>query len=453
MRPEDPEAAERRRSRRSAAVLGALFTAGFMAWSLWWMPLAHGIHVWLTPEDIWMTTRVSEYIRYGAYPYLYQAAPGYYSLPLAAILMVPAVLAANALRLVSGYPFELAHPSMWLVVGPASAALGAVSLDAVRRLAWAYGTRRRLLALQVVAVFTVLLPCSFNGHPEDALAVAAACYCLAEVADGRWERSGWWLAVAICSKQWAVLAVPALLVACPREKRRGFLAATVLLPLAMLTPMAVLDPGASLHSLLLPTTDLSLPFGHLGIVAMAGAHAARWSRPAVVVVSAVGGWWICRRRPQAAPAVVCAAFLLRALAEPLVFGYYFAPGLTVLLALAVRRRGAVSAGDLAVVTVAAIWVQPEQANDAWWWVGLASIGVLVALGLLRTREPRGFREAEIGGFSFRHQLMAATVTADRSSASGAAVPADGAGATSPRPTVPTLARLIPPGPADTVSAG
>lgn len=456
MSPEELEAAERRRSRRSAALLGAIFTAGFMAWSLWWMPVVHGAHFWLTPDDIWMTTRVSEYIRYGAYPYLYQAASGYYALPLGAILMVPAVVVADALGLVSGYPFVLDHPSMWLVVGPASAALSAVSLDAVRRLAWAYGARRRLLAVQCVAVLTVVLPCSFYGHPEDALAVAAACYCLAAVAEGRWERSGWWLAVAICSKQWAVLAAPALLVACPPGKRRSFAAATCLLPLALVAPCALLDPGPTLHSLLLPTTDLALPFGHLGIAAMLGPDAARWSRPAAVALAAIGGVLICRRHPQAVPVVVMAAFVLRAVSEPLVFGYYFAPGLTVLAAIAVARgRHGAAFGGLAVVALGALWVQPAQADDGLWWLGLGLVGLLAALVVLRRHGgTRGAAEPSFRaeGFSFRQPLMAGTVTVDRLLA-GAQAPTAGARGT---PSVAGTRSARPAqsaGPADATSAG
>lgn len=378
-----PDRAERRRSWWWALGLGAGFAGIFSCWSLFWLPVVHGVQAWMVPGDIWITARVSEYIRYGAYPYLYQVDSGYYSLPLGALLLTPAVAVADALGLISGYPFTIAHPTMWLVLGPASALFGIPVLLGARRLAYAWGLRDRLVLVQVLALLAAVVPCTAAGHPEDLLAVAGTCFALAAVSEGRWEQAGWWMGFAVAGKQWAVLALPAVLLLCPAGRRRAMTTRVLLLPLALLTPCMVLDHTDALRAMLLPTDPHGVPWGHPGLsVLLAGGVASRWSRPAAVALSVALAARFARRRPARVGELVAVAFVLRALTEPLLLGYYLAPALLVgALALA-RRRGGLLGVDVACAALVAAWSLPEHVGALLWWSGAAVVAALVVAAQL-----------------------------------------------------------------------
>lgn len=374
-----PDRVERRRSMRWAVGLVAGFAAAFTCWSLLWLPVVHGVHAWMVPGDIWITTRISEYIRYGAYPYVYQIGAGYYALPLGALLMTPAVAVADAFGMTTGYPFTIAHPTMWLIVGPVSALFGIPVLLGARRLAWAWGLRDRLVLVQVAALLVAVLPCTAAGHPEDLLAVAGTCFALAAAAEGRWEHAGWWMGFAVAGKQWAVLALPALFLLCPAGRRRALTARALLLPLAMLTPCMLLDHADALRAMLLPTSPPSVPWGHPGLsVLLAGGLASRWSRPAAVALSVALAARFARRHPARVGELVTVAFALRALTEPLMLGYYLVPGLLLGMLAIARRRGRLLVADVTCAALVAAWSLPEHVAAVLWWTGAAVVAALVA---------------------------------------------------------------------------
>jgi hypothetical protein len=377
-----PGERERRCARRHALVLGTAFALAYLAYSVWWMPVVHGEPGWIVPGDIWMSTRVSDYIRYGAYAWVYQAAPGYYALPLAAILLVPAMVIADASHLVSGFPEPIAHPTMWLVVGPYSLAFGIAALHAVRVAAWQYGLRQRLALVQLATVALVLVPCAAMGHPEDVLAFAFTCYGVAAADRHDLGRSAVWLGLAVCSKQWAVLAVPFVVLGCPRPDRLQFAVRAALPPLILLAPALIMDPQDTLRAVLAPTTPVGLIWGHDGLLLLlAGADASRWSRAGAVLASFLLAVWLMRRRAAFLLDGIAVAFLLRALAEPVVFGYYLAPGLGFLLLSSCRRRGRLDPGDLAAVCLAMLWGLPARMGSEIWWTGEAVVFALTGAQL------------------------------------------------------------------------
>jgi hypothetical protein len=137
--------------------------------------------------------------------------------------------------------------------------------------------------------------------------------------------------VAIASKQWALLAVPALWARSPRRERPGLAAASLALPAA--PALLVLAVGWSHASPALFHPPNYPQFGHAALwvdagaatVATAPARLAITALAGVLAGRAAGGSWT---RP---PAVLGLILLARCAFEPVVHAYYLAPGLCMVL--------------------------------------------------------------------------------------------------------------------------
>lgn len=224
---------------------------------------------------------------------------------------------------------------------PGLIALAALALALGRRGGWA-------AALAVVAS-----PVAYEvvrwGHAEDLLAASAAVLAVLAARDGRGLASGALLALAIVSKQWAVLALgPALLAA--RERRLAILIPAAA-ALAAVAALALAHPER--HAAL---TDASGAFTATQLWWPVGAHG--WldalAHPLIVALAlplSVLAW----RAGTEPLRLLALLFLLRCLLDPWNVSYYHLPLVLALGAYEVRaRRGfpwaAAAVGVLAVLT-------------------------------------------------------------------------------------------------------
>jgi hypothetical protein len=369
---------------------GVVFSAILLAYSLERLRRA-----WIIPGDIWYVTAAAHYVQNGALGYLYSAGPHFDALALSAVLLAPVVAVGDALHLTQGYPLPVHHASMWLLLAPVTLLLpGLLVLAAGRALAWELGCRRGLWQIQVLLAVTVLLPAAVWGHFEDALALALLLEGVRRVMTGRLDGGFFLVALAICAKQWAVLAVPVLLVCVPRDRRVRAAAVALALPAALVAfPLAV-DWAHASRALLFKATPIRSRVGHVSpLVHEWGVHASVLLRGAALAGSllvAVRSRLVPARPdwPRALGAIgVC--FLLRGILEPVGFAYYLGPGAAVLtlavVAGAVRGKGPSGTGrsrvaGLAVAPVAAgavLWSLWVHGSGWTWW--LPELGCCAAL--------------------------------------------------------------------------
>jgi len=378
--PADAATSDRGRARLSAAILGVVYTAAMMAYSLLWNDVVHGHGWWRPPGDIWVVTRAASFVQNGALGYIYSSVKGFFALPLIAIVLAPAMALCDRVGLVSGAPYPVPHPTQWLVVGPALYLCGIPVLHAGRRLAHHLGARRQLLGVQLALVAVVLVPLGLWGHPEDLLAVACTMYAIRRVLRGEWDGAALWFALAIGMKQWSVLAIPFVAVRVPEGRRARFLACSLGPAVALAAFPLVVDWRHASQALVFQRTPLTNTFGHRSpLVALFGARASLVGRGTVLLAAPTLAVLTRRRTgPAALLACLCVIFIARAFLEPLFFGYYLAPGLGLLIVLgaAAERRWWLTA---AVVVPWVIWsLQFGGPTGPWWGLELTGLVIVSA---------------------------------------------------------------------------
>jgi len=370
---------------RGAVVLGLALIAGAFVFALL-HPVVFGpcpcrsdggrpIVVVASSRDLWISVDAARYVAQGALGYVYESSPHLTSLPLFPILLAPLVALGDALGLAAP-PAPTA--TMYFLVAPFLVALAVPLLHQVRGLVRDAGDRRPALALQAWAALLVAVPVLVVcGHGEDGLALAALLAAVRLAARERWAAAGLAVSVAVASKQWALLALPTLLAACPRRARPGLATASLALPAALgLFPLAVDWTHAS-RALLHPPNYPR--YGHAALWVEAGTATvatAPFRVGALLVAVALAA------RSRGAPswsrllAVLGLTLLARCAFEPVVHVYYLAPGLAFLLLherVTTGRctRTAVLGGLLVV------WFPFHPAPVLWWSVA-ALLGVAVA---------------------------------------------------------------------------
>lgn len=360
------------RDRRAVAcslVIGLGFAVAFLGWALFWMPVVHGKPEWLVSPDMWITARAGEWVGWGAFGYVYQAVHSYDVLPLSAILLAPATMLGGALHLVTGYPFSIARPSMYLVTGPYTLAYGALALHASRALAWQMGLRRHLAALQVGVAVVVLLPAALMSHFEDVIAFAFVLYAVRAHLRGHTYLPALLLGVAVASQQWAILALAFVLAGARRGTRLRALVVAAL-PGALLVVVPLVAAWRStIVALLGPVTPDANPYGHHGVLFAVGSDASRYGRTLAVVVSVVIGVVTIRRWPERLVEGLGAALLVRPILEPIIYPYYMAPGFAVFLIAKAVRDGRVRYSTVLWSAAPVIWAFPASSATWWWWAG------------------------------------------------------------------------------------
>jgi hypothetical protein len=298
-------------------------------------------------------------------------------------------------------------------------ALPCLLAAAVLAIVLAEAARRRgasLLGAGLVVVLVVANPMVFealhDGHPEEILCAAMAVGAVLAAASGRAGWAGIMLGLALATKQWALLAVPAVLLAAPAGRVRiGALAAAACA--AAYLPLLVADPHAFQAVADRATTGfpwtrtgsiwgLVLPAGHVvdlgaGEVARATPLAPDWLRaiahPLVIAVAAAMAL-VAWRRPDGPRGfdlllLLAGTMLARAALDPWIHGYYHVPFLFALVAWeTVRRDGLPIASLVATGALTLLFRRLDESLDprelsaayALWalptiaWLGLAALG-------------------------------------------------------------------------------
>ena len=139
----------------------------------------------------------SQYVSNGAFGFVYSPTPFYVISPLLAVLMAPTTLLADHLHLLYDYPYQIQHPTVWLIAGPYGMALCFPLYVAARKLAYQIGLAAQAAIVQWASLILAAIPMAvLYGHFEDALCLAAVMFAVVLLlqerhrAGGR-SRSGW----------------------------------------------------------------------------------------------------------------------------------------------------------------------------------------------------------------------------------------------------------------------
>jgi hypothetical protein len=264
----------------------------------------------------------------------------------------------------TGFVLTVGGPAAFfggLIGGHETAAYRLSALPALIAMAWlaVVLTRHALhnglkgwpLVLVLIAGGPLVLRAIVDGHPEEALATAAAVGAVLTARSGRPTAAALLLVGAVVAKQSAILAVgPALLAAPSGHRRLALIAGTGIL--AVIAAEMLVHPMA--RGTLTSTGDLFHPqqvWWPFGVEPPASFTEAghglktspEWLRPIthpLIVAIAVPlslAWW---RRPNRnlddALALLALLFLLRCLLDPWNLGYYHLPLVTALIAWEVR---------------------------------------------------------------------------------------------------------------------
>ena len=127
------------------------------------------------------------------------------------MLYAPLAMLTGALGMSEDFPYVLAHPTSWLLLGPYELLIGSVVLFALDSLAQRLDvpkTRRAVLCFVEAAILWVVD--ARMGHPEDALALAFAVYALLALWNGRSKRAGWLFGLAVLFQPLVLLMLPLL---------------------------------------------------------------------------------------------------------------------------------------------------------------------------------------------------------------------------------------------------
>jgi hypothetical protein len=380
------------RAWRTAVVLGLLLIAGAFAFALLYpVVLGHGcpcrdrdgrlVLVVAAPQDLWVAVDAARYAANGALGYMYESSRFLTALPLYPILLAPLVAVGQAMGL-SEPPAPTA--TMYLLLAPFTVGLATPLLHQVRGLLRDVGARTSARAVQVWTALLVAVPVLVvYGHGEDALALLALLAAVRLAGRERWVAAGFLLGFAIASKQWAVLALPALLAHGPQGERSRLAAASLALPAALtLFVLAVDWPHASpalLHPPNYPAYGHAAPWVDAGAATVVTAPFRLGALALAVVLAARCGRGTTRSRLLA---VLGLTLLARCAFEPVVHVYYLAPGLC-LLVLHERVATGRCARTAVLGSLLVAWF-PVHPAPALWWTVAAVLGV--ALGYRAGRE-------------------------------------------------------------------
>ncbi len=294
---------------------------------------------------------------------------------------------AQAAQLVPGYPILLPKPSMWLLIGPATMLCGIPLLAAGRALAWELGLRRRLWVVQLLLVATVVVPCIHWGHTEDLLALALVLRAVRKCLDGEWDSAALALALAVGMKQWAVLLVPIVVLHAPGGRRVRVALISLVPPVLLAAVPLAVDWSHASKALFFQSVPLLNPNGHHSVAYLVGSLGYVIFRPAAVAFAPALAWLVRRRTDRASfLASVAVVLLVRALLEPVWFGYYLTPGLAFIVLLAVERRiplWRTAPGGTFLVA----WSDLRGSGTGWWMVEVPLLAV-VCVPLVATLWPR-----------------------------------------------------------------
>ena len=328
------------RAWRAAVVLGLILIVGAFAFALLY-PILLGpcpcrgrdgrlVVLVATSRDLWITVDAARYVANGALGFVYESNRNLTALPLYPMLLAPLVAAGDALGLTEP---PAATSTMYLLLAPFTVGLAVPLLQQVRSLLRDAGGRGPSLSVQAWTALLVVVPVLIvNGHGEDVLALLTLLAAVRLAARERWAAAGLLLGVAIASKQWALLALPALVARSPRPARPRLAAASLGLPAVLALFTLATDWSHASRALLHPPNYPQ--FGHAALWVDAGAATvatAPFRLGVVALAVALAGRGRGGTPWSRLLAVLGLTLLARCAFEPVVHVYYLAPGLCLLL--------------------------------------------------------------------------------------------------------------------------
>jgi len=205
---------------------------------------------WVTPGDIWFTLRSSSDIYYGQFRYIY-VGDGLVTFPGIAVLFLPVIYISNVFGLTQNYPFNLQHPTTWLMLGPYELILGSLVLiplyQVSMRLGLSYRRRLVLLGVEVAAVWQV---CALWGHPEDSISVAFALWAIIAMWDKHYKGSAWLWGLAIAMQPLVLLVLILWFAVMPLRRWVSSIWRIAIIPSLLILGPLVRAPHETLYSLI-----------------------------------------------------------------------------------------------------------------------------------------------------------------------------------------------------------
>jgi Glycosyltransferase family 87 len=218
-------------------------------------------------------------------------------------------------------------------------------------------TRRGVpLGMQLLTALLILgLPLWHNavtlGHPDEFLTTGVTLGAVIAALSGRATTAAVLLGLALASKQWAILALPAVALAVPPAQARRTVAVTIAVYVALMVPMAIGNPDRFADTLTAPSTSshglvdadtIWLPFASVhdktvfdGVEHLVFPHRElpdaleSLIHPAIVVIAFGLSLLFWRRRqppdPESIFLLLALIFLLRCMLDPVTNHYYHAP--------------------------------------------------------------------------------------------------------------------------------
>lgn len=310
------------------------------------VPWIESVNAWVIPQDVWTPLPAARSIANGDVFHMYGALvgrTGYPYTPALPILLAPFSAIGDHFHLLGDYFFTHRHPMMFLVLGPAEAAVGMFPILFVAGRSVNKRGKQMWCVQGLVFIVAAWAPVAWF-HPEDTIACAlliAACLC-SERDD--WRIVGALLGGALLFKQWALWPAIPVLLAAPRGKRSFTAFYALALPTLVLVPFLLASSG-TWSSLIGTRASLDLgqqqlwatvAFGHRQL---ANPTLLRiiWGVAAVFVARRVGRRVGRRPTPDMLLAAVGTVMLLRLLFEPVLFGYYLVPAAVIAIIWCARN--------------------------------------------------------------------------------------------------------------------
>ncbi len=396
----------------------ALFLAAGMAFSFFWGPVVRHQSYWITPRDLWGTFRTAQFVGWGDIGDVYNSGAALVTFPAISVILAPVAIVVDHFSMVVGFPFSLAHPTAWYLLGPASMLIGSVVLvpldGLARRLGLSPAARAATLVAEAVVLFPVVV---LWGHPEDPLALAFALLALQAAFDGRWRATGWLIGLALVTQPLVVLVAPVVAAMLPMREwpklaLRGALPSLALLAIPLgqswkQTTAAILQqpnyptvdhptPWLALAPILsrshpavignfsmVTAADGRQRFTATALHTVSGETVAAGPGRLIAVALCIGlGIYVYRRRPSPTQVVwLCAvALALRCVFESVMDPYYLWPPLALAFVLAARSRWRF--GATSVLATAVTWYSYRHAGPWEWWL---PVTLLLAAAVLLAR--------------------------------------------------------------------
>jgi hypothetical protein len=379
------------------------------------LPALLGRPDWWLNNETWMPLQAARFVAYGAYPFLYSAQGGWIAGPLLPVLLAPLAAAQDRFGLTDNFQFRVIHPTLWPFLMSFGIALILPLLLGIRRLLVSVrpsAARGAAARAQLAAALLVGVPVGIAfSHYEDLLALGCLVGAVLSWRGRRPVAAGVLMGLAICSKQWSLLALPTLVMATePAERRRFVMPALLLTAFAYGIPLAFNPSGAG------PALFAGRVFPTLGHPALwfptTGVAVATPYRSLLLLAAFAPLPWVRRRHGTTEViAALTVVFGARLFLEPVLFAYY--PAGFLLFAALHAELTERSPLRTTVLGLASIALFAWHGDLPAWWAVQTALWVAVALPAFATLRRAGSasrianRNAAPAGAPYRQVARAA----------------------------------------------